>query len=215
MKHVSTCSVIGNVVFPEFTGERVYMRKFNKKNGLPQDLKRWQPTVDAMLDGVDATGDIFIMIDQGFVRGNTTHRREGLHIDGYWHEISNGHHGHRLTPIAGKHTGEGESSGRHRPYCKNINGHGGLHAGWENQDFSLPEDLILASNISACRALIGEYECVFKQGGDASHINTQHMTEIMLKENIAYKGNVTMLHESLPIKYDCYRTLVRLNVKAA
>lgn len=39
----------GNVQFPEFTRERVYMREFKKKEGLPFDLRRWQPTVDAML----------------------------------------------------------------------------------------------------------------------------------------------------------------------
>src|SRR5512144_898315 len=74
----------GAVRFPEFIGERVYMREFNPRNGLPKDLARWQGTVDAMLDGVDAPGSVFIMIDQGEVKAGQFHRRPGVHVDGYW-----------------------------------------------------------------------------------------------------------------------------------
>lgn len=74
----------GVVKFPEFTGERIYMREFTKHNGLPNDLKRWQETVDAMLDGVEADGPIFLMVDQSPVVASSTHRRGGLHIDGVW-----------------------------------------------------------------------------------------------------------------------------------
>ena len=36
-----------SVVFPEFKGERVYMQAFYQRDGLPSNLKRWQPAVDA------------------------------------------------------------------------------------------------------------------------------------------------------------------------
>jgi hypothetical protein len=38
------------------------------------------------------------------------------------------------------------------------------------------------------------------------------MDEIILDSGRVYAGNVTMLHESIPVPFDCLRTLVRLNV---
>lgn len=81
---ISSVKRRGRVAFPAFTGERVYMREFTKAAGLPADLRRWQDTVDAMLDGVDASGPIYLMVDQGVVRSGVTHRRPGVHVDGYW-----------------------------------------------------------------------------------------------------------------------------------
>lgn len=87
----------GNVTFPAFTGERIYMREFTRESGLPADLERWQSTVDAMLEGVSAPGPIFLLVDQAEVRASNTHRRGGVHIDGDWiAEISA--HGHRTSP---------------------------------------------------------------------------------------------------------------------
>lgn len=96
---LSTVQKRGSVVFPAFTGERVYMREFNRKDGLPPDLARWQPTVDAMLDGIEAPRRIFLMVDQAEVSASSMHRRGGVHVDGYW-QAEMGDHGHRifLTP---------------------------------------------------------------------------------------------------------------------
>lgn len=91
----------GRVAFPVFQGERIYMREFTKAAGLPADIARWQSTVDAMLDGVDTDGPIFIMVDQGGVRANTTQRRPGLHVDGYWNPAiyAHGHGGQRIGSV--------------------------------------------------------------------------------------------------------------------
>lgn len=187
------------VTFPQHTGERVYMREFFKRNGLPVDLERWQPTVDAMLDGVDTDGPIYLMIDQGFVRARNLHRRPGIHIDGYW------------VPSIQSHRGGG-----HR------GGHISASGEWDNDgpkwitDSSAtywpPEALILASDVRACRAFAGEWDGVPNEGGDCTHIDTSGMQEIILDAGFTYAGNVTMLHESLPVPVDCLRTLVRLNV---
>lgn len=169
------------VTFPEFIGERVYMKEFRKDEGLPFELARWQPTVDAMLQGVDVSGPIFLMIDQSVVIAGKTQRRPGLHVDGYWIPSLNDH-------------------GSRPP--------GHLHNG-EYQD---PEGIILASDISACRAMIGEFDGIPQEGGDCSMIQTNGLKEVILSANVAYHGNVTLLHESLPVAADCQRTLVRLNV---
>lgn len=255
----------GNVTFPEFMGDRHHMRAFFKDDGLPSDLARWQPTVDAMLDGVETNGPVYIMVDEGVVKAGTTHRRPRMHLDGFWipelsksgvgyavdpdrlpadllalysqytnghhgvHRSAGGRHGHRISalghkpepyhvPVVAGHRQQG-----HIP-CPSTPRHQltpGRHAtaGWETKPdwitdahgFPL-EGIILASNVQACRALEGEWEGDIGEGGDVSHIDLSHMREHMLGANTVYAGNVTMLHESLPINFDCHRTLVRLNV---
>lgn len=192
----------GTVTFPTHTGERIYMREFTKRFGLPADIFRWQETVDAMLDGIDVDGPIYLMVDQGYVRGGKTHRRPGMHIDGYWVPAIHAHHNpvphHSVTPSRrdGMHIHAGSHDhGRH------------IH------DRNWPiEAIILASDVSACRAVTGVWDGVIGEGGDCSHIDVSGMSEVVMQAGNSYAGNVTMLHESLPIAHDCLRTVVRLNV---
>lgn len=86
------------VPFPAFDHEHVYMRPFTKSEGLPPDLVRWQPTVDAMLMGVHAPGMIFLMVDQKAVSSGAEHRRGGVHVDGYWDPSVSAHGQHRIAP---------------------------------------------------------------------------------------------------------------------
>lgn len=74
------------------------------------------------------------------------------------------------------------------------------------------ETIILASNVPACRALVGEWGGIIGAGGDVTHLDLSHMREIQLQAGIAYAGNVTFVHESLPVLHDCQRTVVRINV---
>lgn len=180
----------GQVPFASYSGERVYMREFTKRQGLPIDLTRWQSTVDAMLDGVDADGPIYLMIDQGMVRAGSSQRRPGVHIDGYWIPSIQAHGGRHMTGVW-------------------DNGSGGR---WKTCNFSHPEAIILASSVTAARAFAGEFDGAPSEGGDCAHINTTGLRETVLKSGFAYAGNVTMLHESLPVTADCLRTVVRLNV---
>lgn len=179
---------IGPVQFPANTGERVYMLPFTKRNGLPKSLSRWQDTVDAMLRNVDSKDQIYLMIDQGVVKAGHTHRRSGPHIDGNWIPAINSHG-----------TGDG-GGGRHCPVPKHM------HVDLE------PEGLILASDVCASCAYLGEIEGIPGEGGDCSHLDLTHAQRIPLQAGLAYAGNVTMVHESLPVESDCQRTLVRLNV---
>lgn len=179
----------GAVSFPAFTAERVYMREIRKAVPLPFDLARWQPTVDAMLDGIHTDGPIYLMIDQGIVKAGATQRRPGLHVDGYW------------IAAAGRHGGGGGHAGRWDD-----------KGGWGTCNFSTPEALILASDITASRALVGEFSGTPGEGGDCSHIDAGELDEVILAAGRVYAGNVTMLHESLPVQVDCLRTLVRLSV---
>lgn len=94
----STTQARGEVSFPAFTGERIYMLPFTKNNPLPPAATRWQATVDAMLQDVDARGPVYLMVDQAEVEALASHRRSGVHVDGYWHGTDHSHSprpGHR------------------------------------------------------------------------------------------------------------------------
>lgn len=174
----------GRVPFPAFTGQRVYMREFTKAAGLPADLTRWQDTIDAMLDGVDTSEPIYLMVDQAPVKVATTQRRPGLHVDGYW------------SPAIDSH--------RHV-----VCGHGGHRI-----DGAESEALILASDVLGCAAYVGEFDGNPASGGDCGHIDASGLLRVDMEPGHAWAGHtLTMLHEALPVRHDCMRTVVRLNVK--
>lgn len=100
---LSTVSAgVVRVPFAPFTGERVYMRKFERGKPLPSDLARWQDTVDAMLEGVASSGPVFLMVDQAVVEAGRLHRRGGLHVDNYWHEGLSMHGGFEVPGRRGR-----------------------------------------------------------------------------------------------------------------
>jgi hypothetical protein len=193
----------GRVDFPGFQAERHYMIPFFQKYGLPPAIRHWQPTVDAMLSGIHTDQPIYFMADQSFVKAGEPQRRPGVHVDGYWHpeKLAHGGGGHRGY---GGHLPRGRHRGR---------GHGGSHmsSGWDDIDFSEPEALILASDVSASQAYIGAYEGSIGEGGECSSICLDGLDPIRLKDHTVYCGTVATLHESLPVSVDSYRTLVRLN----
>lgn len=188
MKYLSSVKKLGQITFPEYKGDRVYMRPFFKRNGLPVEFKRWQSTVDQMLDGIETNDLIYLMIDQTFVKAGQAQRRPGLHIDGYW------------------------DGGKHSSHTSKPPNHHSGSTSWGNSTFRDPEAIILASNVYASRGFNGYYEGPIKEMGDCSHVIVGDLKEVLLEPNIAYCGNVTFLHESLPVKEDCFRTLVRLNL---
>lgn len=206
----------GAVSFPTFTGERVYMRPFLKAAGLPKHLARWQSTVDAMLEGIDTDGPIYLMIDQAEVKDGISHRRPGLHIDGYWNPAISVHGGyprpgHGPAPAT-------PSKDKHMP---NPSRHASSAAGdwrtdeggsWNTASFAEPEAIILASNIEAARGYTGTFSGFIGDMGDCSTIDVSGLRPMDFHAGRVYAGNVTSLHESLPVTHDCLRTVVRLNV---
>lgn len=228
MRYNSIVEERGAVTFPEFACERIYMLEFTKKHGLPFTLKHWQPTVDAMLDGVGTDGPIYLMVDQSEVKKGSYHRRPGLHIDGYWNPGKGWDtSGHKERLLAGHSYGHTSvepsghrSSGGHRGTSteEQIRRHIGDRKPtkkpkkWSESAFEEKEAIILASSISASRAFIGEFEGPIGEMGDCSSVvlETDYF-EPLLADRV-YAGNVTMLHETLAAPFDMQRTVVRLNV---
>ena len=195
----SKCEVLNSVNFPVFMGERHYMIKFFKDQGLPDFISRFQDTVDGMLLSIDTKIDgidqpIFITIDEKLIKKGSTHRRGGVHIDGYWIEELQAHGGGHRMSASGLDTGGG------------INWKTGC-------DFSTPESIVLASSVAASKGWLGEYENNVGEGGDCTHLDLSKMETFILQPNITYRGNVAFLHESIPVEYDTERTLIRLNIK--
>lgn len=214
----------GSVVpFPSFTEERVYMREFTQRDGLPADLARWQPTVDAMLGSVKTDLPMFLMVDQAFVRAGVAHRRPGLHVDMHWNPGPLLCHGgipesRHLEYIPPRHRSQPASPGHIaiRPSHHDVPvappGHGPTlplrHASGLGS-----EAVLLASDVVGCRAWVGEYEGDRGAGGSYDVIDTSRLKPLMFDAGRCYAGHtMTMLHESVPLLADAHRTVVRLNV---
>jgi hypothetical protein len=205
----------GKVAFPEFLGERIYMQAFLQSEGLPAEFSRWQNTVDDMLNGIKTDKPIYLMVDQKVVEKGQPQRRPGLHVDGYWMAGATAHRGGGHRSSINAHGGD-RHNGTPPPYTHGGNRHQANHSsgksGWNSIDFSTPEAIMLASNVSACAAYVGQYdETLIGHGGDASKVHDK-LDRIVLNSNQVYAGNVGFLHESLAVDEDCFRTLVRLNV---
>lgn len=185
----SNMRVIGRIPFPEMRGERIYMREVFKHEQLPADIARWQPTFDALTADLDFDGPAYLMVDQAFVLAGEPHRRPGVHVDGNW-IAAKGRHGGGHLHLGGHH------HGRHEFPRPKYN----------------PEALILASDVQACRAYLGDYDGIVGEGGDCAHLDLSHLTAIDMEAHIGYIGQVSLLHESLPVPHNTFRTLVRLNI---
>lgn len=169
------------IPFPAFTGERVYMRRIDG-GVMPPDLARWGPTVQAMMADVEANGPVYLMVDQMRVRKGETHRRPGMHVDGWWDEKAGRHGGHVTTGI--HRPGEGMQT------LVLAATHEGCRAFVGDYDGEVVGD----GGDCAAVSIIGMESVPMKPGvayhGDAA----------------------TLLHESVACVESCERTVVRLNV---
>lgn len=84
--------------------------------------------------------------------------------------------------------------------------------GWGTAMFDKSEAILLASNVEASRAFVGEFGGGIADGGNCDAVSLDGLVPVPLVANRVYAGNVTCLHESLPVLMDCERTLVRINV---
>lgn len=200
--------------WPSHINERIYMVPFMQSEGLPDEINRWQGVVDTMLEGIETDKPIYIMVDQGVVEHGKTHRRPGVHIDGYWCPDIFAHGGGH-APSRGLHypsRGGHRSRGSHISAVRGAGGWDTSPPNWHTSSFQEDEAIILASDISAARAYSGQFSGHIGDGGDCSTINLDDLELIDMQANQVYAGNVTMLHESVPVQITTPRSLVRLNL---
>lgn len=190
----------GPVPFADTQGERVYMLPFTQAAGLPASVAHWQPTVNAMLNGIAAPGPIYFMVDQGYVRAGSMLRRPGPHVDGYW--VPGGPHDTHRAPLS-MHRQPGHRSPvpSHSPPVPR-------HGHTDN----VKEAIILASNVTGCAGYVGRYVPNYGKGGACLPSDIARLDRVEIKAGHAWAGNVGFVHESTPMERDVYRTVVRLNV---
>jgi len=200
----------GEVEFPEFTGERIYMREFKQADGLPSDLARWQPTVDQMLYGINTEHSIYLMVDQAVVPAGQSHRRPGIHIDGIWLADEKMHGEHRTTrPGRHRDRPEQEPEETEAPEVDPDIG----------DDDQIPgrkpwrQSLLLASSVFGAMAYNGTYNALPNKDGSFDNLDMGNLIAVPMWPGSVYAGSaMTMLHESFEIPRPCQRTVVRLNV---
>ena len=201
MAIVSRIKALGGVPFPAFAGERIYMQPFRDLREVPA---RWQDTVEAMLAPIKTDKTIYLMVDQKAIFTGEYHRRPGAHVDGNWIEAAGMHRNPDPYP-----------SHRHpdpSPGPRHI--HAGTHYRHTHGGYA-PELLILASNIAACRAYLGEFDGEPDAGGSCDHFDLSGAEQITLEPYRAYCGTATTIHETIPVAHPCHRTVVRLNIPGA
>ncbi len=152
----------GKTSFPLFTGEQIYQVPFILGEKLPEYLQRWQSTVDNMTRGLNCEGEAYLMIDQADVLAGMSHRRSGLHIDGNWIPDVQCHGHGNPFPSHVHHKEPTPHKGVHdTPRASHV--HDSQEPGMRFSPLS-KGGLILASNVSACRAFTGEFEGEIGEG---------------------------------------------------
>lgn len=210
----SLITPVAPVLFPEFTGERFHMREFTTGQYLPRDIRRWQATVDIMTLGIPPGVRAFLMVDQAVVPQGQPHRRGGLHIDGHWHADVKAHGGQQ--PHHGPQYPQPQPPPPHHGAMRNgrHGGHGSSNGAWHTDNFG-DELLLLAADVVGCKAYVGEFSTLPSEGGDYSHMpesELQQLEPVLLEAGVAYRGNITVLHESIPLQQPGPRSMVRINV---
>ena len=189
MKRQSIVKTFGDLELPSPKMRRVYMERVTKDKGAGE----YQGVVAEILDRLGHNGHAFMMIDEKPIKAGEIHRRPGLHIDGYW--VGNRHGGHRRRPVVENSSGWSNGGGT-----------------WNSSTFKEPEALVLLSSMQGAVAYEGEWEGYIGEGGDCSSVNVSGLTKRILEAGKVYAGNVTMLHESIPVLRDGIRSLLRLSI---
>jgi hypothetical protein len=88
----SVIEILDEVKLPEFKGIRILMMPIHLHdidNSLPSNLDHWKPTLKKMVEMAPCkSGTAYLTIDECEVQKGDTHRRPGLHVDG-WKDDSN------------------------------------------------------------------------------------------------------------------------------
>lgn len=190
----SQCRAISTVAFPEFTGAQVYMARNLAGHPLKGVPGQYSKIINDMLTSAEIpehTG-FYVTIDEQALRKDGKLRRGGVHIDGNY--------------LFGWGSGGGW-----------LNGVPGRMLTADQQKLQYGSELggvIMSSNFQACEAFVGTIEGEAGLGGDCEHLREKfdQLESFWLKENVAYLGNSTFIHEGHVVSRDVKRQLVRITL---
>lgn len=191
------------IVFPEFTGLRVYMK--HAKAAVAHLLVEgaYSAIIQKMIKDAKVPDDqlVFVTIDEKDLKAGQTHRRGGAHVDGVYETA---------VEKLGLDWGAGGGGGW-------LNGVPGRILSEEAQRRSYQNEnggMIIVSNHAACQVWLGELDGVPGQGGSCEHLRDQFadLDTGVMDPNRVYKTNSTCIHESLPVTEDVRRQLLRITL---
>jgi hypothetical protein len=180
-----------SVPLPSFHGLRILMMPiiFGDNSTVPyHDVV---PMLDVMSKYMEIyKGNVvYLTIDQKELKSGETHRRQGLHVDGY-----------PLTDM----DDNGGSWG----------GGGGGWGGGKGRDWCNGSGLLTVSDVEGCRAWNQTFYGVPKPEGDCEHLRDECVDDYseILKPYTLYWLSPSCVHESIPISMNNKRTFVRLSL---
>lgn len=132
----------------------------------------------------------FLTVDGRIIKAGQTHRRPGPHIDGNYIP--------GVTDWGGGGWKVGDDGRTLTPEA---------HAASYDK---LTGGVIMLADQLGCRGWVGNFPGKAGIGGDCSHIELG--TGFLLEPNSIYYGNNQFIHESIPVKKDMHRTLIRINL---
>lgn len=150
---------------------------------------------------------VYLTVDQKVVAANKTHRRPGLHVDGYPHtEADRRLQGYITRGAGGIWAGYAHGG--------SWGGGGGLGGGNKDLYWWDGTGLLTVSNVEGCKAWNQSFKGEPKFEGDCEHLREECKEEnaTLLKANTLYWMSPSCVHESIPMQVDTIRTFVRVSL---
>lgn len=145
---------------------------------------------------------VYLTVDQRAIPATKTHRRAGLHVDGYPHTEAD----KRFMGFSGIWAGSAHGG--------SWGGGGGWGGGSKMLYWWDGTGLLTVSNVEGCKAWNQNFVGEPHVEGDCEHLRDKCLEAncVTLKPNTLYWMNPACVHESLPMKTDTIRTFVRLSL---
>lgn len=196
---------VAEVPFPNFSGLRILHMPIilGEEDSIPKDLHGYLPLLEiAASKFPQHAGDVvYFTIDEKKLKTGQTHRRPGLHVDG-WHKVKVGEH--YIGGGGGSWGGGGGSWGGASysvgSYKKTLDNEG--------------TGLLTAANKIGCRAWMKTYSGEPEAEGDCEHMRSLFPKSkgVLLQPNQLYWLNPLCVHESIPVTEDMDRQFVRISL---
>jgi hypothetical protein len=144
---------------------------------------------------------VYLTIDQKAIVAGTTHRRPGLHVDGYPHT--------RADKTCLDFPGIWAGSGHGGTWGGGGGKGGGMGANWWDGT-----GLLTVASVEGCRAWNKDFEGEPRVEGYCEHLFEQCQDDqaIVLKAKALYWMSPGCVHESIPVEVETIRTFVRLSL---
>ena len=217
---------LGEVAFPRFSGTRILMMPIilGDMDSIPQELAHYKPLLSDLFAMQPYEGEVgYITIDEKAVEPGKTHRRRGIHVDGF--EPSSA----ADKMIASGSWAGGDGSGswgggwykapgtpddKRRPNQPSPNKPKKLDLSGEVFNSTKGTGMLSVSSHVGCRAWNQWFTGVPYLQGECEHMREQCRDEasLLLEENTVYWMDPYCVHESLEQSQNTNRQFLRLSL---